>query len=296
MITYLDLLQTILNQGTRKPNRTGVDTISIHGYMLRHDLRTGFPLLTTKKMSLKNIAVELEFFIKGYRNKQWLIDHGCTIWNEWGNPKKVLKALLQKEITPSSENYNSHRLLQQKEEMDLGPVYGYLWNNWVGVSDEGEIIKVNQLEELIHKLKTDPFDRRMIVTAWQPALLSEMALPSCHFIWQVFSDGQHIDLLFNMRSVDVALGLPYNLASYSLLLILLGMESNLIPRHIIASLGETHIYLNHIDGCREQLTREPFTLPTIEIKNFTSIFKWEHTDFDLLNYKFHDKIKFEVAV
>jgi len=273
--SYLNIVKDILDNGVLKENRTGVNTIAISGSMFSHDMRDGFPLLTTKKMSLKNIAVELEFFIKGLSSKKWLQDRGCSIWNEWANPQKV--------------PYGTDEVTKEKmrQEDDLGRCYGVQWRDFNGV---------DQLKNIVDTLKKNPNDRRMIVSAWNPSELNQMALPPCHLMFQVIVINDTINLNWYQRSVDTMLGLPYNIASYGLLLELLAKESGLIPAKLCGMLGDVHIYENHIDNAKMQLWREPGKLPNIEITNFINIFDWTYKDFSLENYIHNEAIKFDIAV
>jgi len=272
---YLNIVKDILDNGVLKENRTGVNALAISGAMFSHDMREGFPLLTTKKMSLKNIAVELEFFIKGLSSKKWLQDRWNFIWNSWCNPQKV----------PYGTDEETKR--RMREEDDLGAIYGKQWRNFGGV---------DQLKNVVNTLKANPNDRRMIVSAWNPPELNQMALPPCHLMFQVIVINNTINLNWYQRSVDTMLGLPYNIASYGLLLELLAKESNLIPAKLCGMLGDVHIYENHIENTKIQLWREPMELPSIEITNFTNIFDWTYKDFSLENYKSHPAIKFDIAV
>lgn len=294
MQEYLNILRNIRKYGKRKHNRTGIDTYSISGAMFEHDLREGFPLLTTKKMPPKTIFAELEGFIKGITDKQWYKDRKCNIWNEWCNPQRV----------PYANDKETKELMSR--ENDLGKIYGYQWNNF---NDSG----VNQLQNVLETLKTNPYDRRMIVMAWNPCQLNQMALPPCHYGFQLLSDGEYVDLLWNQRSVDTFLGLPFNIASYAMLLTLIAEQVGMIPRKLIGFLADVHLYENQLDCADEQLTRTPFKLPTIKVikltdftvngnasetdlnKNWT-IWDWKYTQFELINYQCHDKITCEVAV
>jgi len=327
MIQYQLLLNDLLYgpMCVEKETRTGVNTRSISGYQFEHDMRGGFPLLTTKKMGIKSIAAELEFFIKGLSDKKWLQERGCTIWDEWANPKKVnpknhnlmndilSKDLeLKKSLTTEEKLYafiNECKLKIQKEEPDLGRIYGVQWRDWKTLeSFEGKLEKTlgdwklidskgfDQLKDVIERAKKNPLDRRLLVTAWRPDELDEMALPPCHYAWQILSDGYYLDLIWIQRSVDTFLGLPYNIASYGLLLTLLGLELNLKPRRLVGQLGDTHLYQNHENQAAEQLGRVPFELPTIEILNFKSIFDWQYTDIKLNNYQYHPKIEAPIAI
>lgn len=290
MRAYLDIVQKIIDQGERKENRTGVDAISIAGAIFEHDMSKGFPLLITKKMPFKIIAAELEFFIKGITDKQWLKDRNCHIWDEWCSPKKV--------------PYGHDEATKQKmaAERDLGPIYGFQWRHFNAdynsfdsdYSGQG----IDQLKNLVEKLKSNPTDRRMIVSAWNPSKLSEMALPPCHYSFQVTVIGDKLNLLWNQRSVDTMLGLPFNIASYALLLHLLAKEAGLKEGKLVGFLADTHIYINHLDGAREQLSRDlnTYPLPKITTENFTSIFDWQSPNTKLENYQSHPKIDFPIAV
>lgn len=282
MKQYLDNLKRILNEGKIKHNRTGIDTISLSGTMIEFDMSTGkFPLLTTKKMGLKNICAELEMFIHGIADKKYLQERNCHIWDEWANPKKV----------PYGNDEETKA--KMKAETDLGKIYGY---QWVNFNDSG----INQLQNVINTLKTNPTDRRMLVTAWNPQQLDEMALPPCHYCFQLLSNDGYVDLLWNQRSCDYPLGVPYDLASYAMLLTLICKQVNMKPGKVIGFLADSHIYVNQIDMVKEQLTREPFESPSVEILNSNNpnwtIFDWKYTDFKLNNYKSHDKLTAPVAV
>lgn len=281
MKQYLDLLKTILDNGTLKHNRTGVDTISYPCQFIRHDMRTGFPLLTTKKVGLKTVCGELEMFIKGEHSKKFLHERNVKIWNEWCNPQKV----------PYGHDEETQE--KMREEDDLGEIYGVNWNNWNNT-------ELNQLRNAIETLKTNPTDRRMIVSAWNPERLDHMALPPCHFCFQLISDGEYVDLLWNQRSLDTFLGGGFDLASYGMLLTLICHQVKMTPRFLAASFGDAHIYVNHIDQVKEQLLREPYPLPTVKILNADdpdwTIWDWKYTDFELLNYQCHPAIKAPIAI
>ena len=281
MKQYLDLMKTILETGTLKHNRTGIDTISAPCQFIRHDMRTGFPLLTTKKVGLKTVCGELEMFIKGEHSKAFLHERNVKIWNEWANPQKV----------PYSTDPEQQKLMEAED--DLGKIYGYQWNNF---NDSG----INQLKNAIETLKTNPTDRRMLVSAWNPLQLNEMALPPCHFCFQLISDGEYVDLIWNQRSLDTFLGGGFDLASYGMLLTLICHQVKMKPRFLAASFGDAHIYVNHLEQVREQLSREPYPLPTVKILNADSpdwtIWDWKYTDFELENYQSHPAIKAPIAV
>ena len=287
MKAYLDIVKKILEEGAVKANRTGVDTLVIPGAMFEHDMSLGFPLLTTKTVPLRLVASELEFFIKGITDKKWLQDRNNHIWDEWCSPTKV--------------PYGHDDITKQRmrDERDLGPIYGFQWRNfgakYLGHDQPAEG-GIDQLQNLVKKLKTDPSDRRMIVSAWNPHAIPEMALPACHYGFQVTVVGNKLNLLWNQRSVDTALGLPFNIASYALFLHLLAKESGLKEGRLVGFLADTHVYVNHVDGLKQQLAREFFPLPTLKTEKFDSIFNWQHGDTVVENYQHHPGIKFEVAV
>ncbi|PJA89829.1 MAG: thymidylate synthase [Candidatus Magasanikbacteria bacterium CG_4_9_14_3_um_filter_32_9] len=290
MKQYLDIVKNVLENGERKPNRTGVDTIAIAGTFFEHDMSKGFPMLTTKKVPFGLVASELEFFIKGITDKQWLQDRNNHIWDEWAYPKKA----------PYGHDEEAKK--RMLEERDLGAIYGFQWRNFNApyehhtsdYSGKG----VDQLKNVIEKLKTNPDDRRMIVSAWNPTMLDEMALPPCHYAFQVTVINGKLNLLWNQRSVDVMLGLPFNIASYALLLHLLAKESSFEEGRLIGFLADTHIYENHLNGAKEQLERDSnkFPLPKIETENFSSIFDWQYTDTKLNDYQSYPRIKFDIAI
>lgn len=290
MHTYLQIVKHILENGIEKTDRTGTGTIGVAGAMFEHDMSTGYPLLTTKKMPFKVMATELEFFIKGITDKQWLLDRNCHIWDEWANPQKA---------PYGHDEKNKKRML---EERDLGPVYGFQWRHYNadyrGIDTDYSSQGVDQLKYIIDTLKTNPNDRRMLVLAWNPSMKDQMALPPCHYAFQVTVTGDKLNLMWNQRSVDVMLGLPFNISSYALLLHLLAKESGFKEGRLVGFLGDTHIYKNHIEGAKEQLTRDPhtYTLPTIETEKFTSIFNWQAEDTLLVGYESYPRIKFEIAV
>jgi len=287
MKAYLNIVEHILGHGVRKQNRTGVDALTITGTMFEHDMADGFPLLTTKKVPFRLVASELEFFIRGITDKEWLRERNNHIWDEWCSPDKV----------PYGTDAESKSKMMAERE--LGPIYGWQWRNFgaqygsFAISPQGG---VDQLKLLADTLKKDPDNRRMIVSAWNPCDLGRMALPPCHYSFQVTVLNGRLNLLWNQRSVDVALGLPFNIASYACLLHLLAKESGLGEGKLIGFLGDTHIYVNHIDAIRGQLSRESRTLPSINTEAFTSIFDWHFNDSVIENYNPHPGIKFEIAV
>ena len=288
MKQYLDLVKDILETGEKKENRTGIDAYCVTGRTFQHDMKDGFPVLTTKKLPFQSIKSELEFFIKGLTDKRWLQERKNTIWDEWCNPRKVPYA-------HDSENKN-----RMMNENDLGPIYGFQWRHF-GAEYKGPDANysgqgVDQLANLVEMLKKNPNDRRMIVTAWNPAQISEMALPPCHYGFQVTVNRGRVNLLWNQRSVDTMLGLPFNIASYGLLLHLLAKESGFEEGILTGFLGDLHIYENHLKGAEEQLNRKPDNLPHINTENFTSIFDWGYTDSKLIGYNPQPKIDFKIAV
>jgi len=285
---YLNILKTILKTGVRKENRTGIDTIAIAGVMFEHDMSDGFPILTTKSVPFKLVSSELEFFIKGKTDKKWLQDRNNHIWDEWCNPQ----------IVPYGHDDETKQ--RMFEERDLGPIYGFQWRHfnasYLGFDFDYTGFGVDQLENVVKKLKTNPNDRRMIVSAWNPSFISEMALPPCHYGFQVTVIDDKLNLLWNQRSVDSVLGLPFNIASYGLLLHLLSKESGFKEGKLIGFLADTHIYVNHLDGVEEQLSRKPLSLPLVETKPFNSIFDWEYIHSKIVDYNHHPRIKFEIAI
>jgi len=318
MKAYLEILNKILISpySVNKPTRTGVDTISLSGVQFEHDMRQGFPLLTTKKMGIKSISAELEFFIKGLSDKKWLQERKCTIWNEWANPKKVNERVSAWKSKNSSEHaplYTDKQLTDvilevQKKENKLGRIYGVQWRDWKtsnllkfdGYPDSPYrgYESFDQLKDVIERAKKNPLDRRLLVSAWRPDELDEMALPPCHYAWQILSDGKYLDLIWVIRSWDFFLGGPYNIASYGILLLLLAKELNLIPRRLIGQGGDVHLYTNHFEQVHLQLSREPYELPNVIIpdEGWNGILEWKYTDIILENYKFHPKIIAPIAI
>jgi thymidylate synthase len=297
MHSYLTLIRDVMAFGTRRPNRTGVDTLAIPGAMIRHPMSKGFPLLTTKRVPSRWVFAELEMFIKGITDKQWLLDRGVTIWKDWARQDKI------------PYGHGEDTRARMREERDLGPIYGWQWRHFgaeypdtgpdkwkpIGTPIVGHQ-GCDQLANVVHKLKTDPSDRRMIVSAWNPVDIPKMGLPPCHFCFQVLVIQETLHLLWNIRSVDLAIGLPFNIASYATLLHLLALESGFKEGTCVGFLGDAHIYVNHLPGLQEQVGRQPYPLPQIITENFTSIFDWEHTDTRVEDYTHHPKIPFEIAV
>lgn len=290
MQAYLAIVKKVLEQGEKKADRTGTGTLAITGTMFEHDMVRGFPMLTTKKVPFKIVATELEFFIKGITDKQWLKDRGCHIWDEWCSPIKIKYA------------HDEATKKKMMDERDLGPIYGWQWRHFgadyvrfdTDYSNQG----VDQLKKLVDTIKNNPSDRRMLVCAWNPEKLHEMALPPCHYNFQITVINGQLNLLWNQRSVDVMLGLPFNITSYAILLHLLAKETGLKEGKLVGFLADTHIYLNHIEGAKGQLARDPnlYPLPQIVTENFTSIFDWKAEDSKVINYQCFPAIKFEIAV
>jgi len=288
MKAYLDIVQKILDTGSRKANRTGIDALTIAGAMFEHDMAEGFPLLTTKKVLFRLVGSELEFFIRGITDKEWLRGQNNYVWDEWCSPDAVQYG---------NDEQTKTKMMAERE---LGPIYGWQWRNFgarytaYNLPPEGQ--SIDQLRQVVQTLKTDPDNRRMLVSAWNPLDLSHMALPPCHYAFQVTVIDGKLNLLWNQRSVDVALGLPFNIASYGCLLHLLAKEAGLSEGKLIGFLGDTHIYVNHVDAIRRQIARIPRALPQIKTPNFTSIFDWHYGDTVIENYDPHPAIKFEIAV
>jgi thymidylate synthase len=288
MKAYQDIVQKILNSGFRKTNRTGIDAITIAGVMFEHNMADGFPLLTTKKVPFRLAASELEFFIRGITDKEWLKEKNNHIWDEWCSPDAV---------PYGNDEETKAKMMAERE---LGPVYGWQWRNFgAGYTTHNTAPQgsgIDQLQQVVDTLKNDPENRRMIISAWNPLDLSRMALPPCHYSFQLIVIDGKLNLLWNQRSVDVALGLPFNIASYGLLLHLLAKECSLGEGKLTGFLGDTHIYINHIEAIQKQITRDTRSLPTIVTKNFTSIFDWHYSDTIIEGYNPHPAVQFEIAV
>ena len=264
MKQYQDLLRKILETGSYKSDRTGTGTYSIFGYQMRFDLSEGFPLLTTKKLHLRSIIYELLWFLQGDTNIRYLKEHGVSIWDEWADP-----------------------------DGDLGPIYGHQWRSW-GTPDGG---KVDQISQLIRQIQETPDSRRLMVCAWNVGEIDKMALPPCHVLFQFYVNNGEISLQLYQRSADVFLGVPFNIASYALLLMMVAQVCNLKPKEFIHTLGDAHIYSNHVEQAKLQLTREPRPLPTMRVNpEVKDIFSFQYEDFTLENYDPHPHIKAEVAV
>jgi len=290
MRQYLDIVKNVLENGQEKPDRTGTGTLAIAGALFQHDMSKGFPLLTTKKVPFRLVASELEFFIKGITDKQWLQDRNNHIWDEWCTPMKV--------------SYSHDKATQRKmmEERDLGTIYGWEWRHfgaeYKGYQTDYAGQGVDQLKLVVETLKTNPSSRQMLVLAWNPLDIDKAIPPYCHYAFQVTVINNRLNLFWNQRSVDVALGLPFNIASYATLLHLLALETGYKEGILTGFLADTHIYSNHVENMCEQLGRDPhkYPLPQIKTKNFKSIFDWEYTDSEIIGYQSYPTIKFDIAV
>lgn len=264
MHQYLELLQHIIDTGTPKSDRTGTGTLSCFGYQFRFNLADGFPLVTTKKLHLKSIIYELLWFLKGDTNIQYLNEHGVSIWNEWADASG-----------------------------DLGPIYGKQWRSWQGA--DGKVI--DQISDVIHQIKSNPDSRRMIVSSWNVAELHEMALMPCHSLFQFYVADGKLSCQLYQRSADVFLGVPFNIASYALLTLMMAQVCELKPGEFVHTFGDVHLYNNHIEQAKLQLSRTPYPLPVMELNaSVKNIFNFEFEDFRLENYQSHPPIKAPVAV
>jgi thymidylate synthase len=261
---YLDLLRDVLENGVQRGDRTGTGTLGVFGRQMRFDLSESFPLLTTKKLHLKSIILELLWFLRGDSNVRWLQERGVTIWDEWAD-----------------------------ENGDLGPVYGKQWRSWA--TPDGR--SIDQIEKLLTSLKTNPNSRRHIVSAWNPADVDEMALPPCHCLFQFYVSEGRLSCQLYQRSADIFLGVPFNIASYALLTLMLAQVTGLKPGEFVHTLGDAHLYLNHIEQAKEQLKRAPFAPPKMKLNpEVKDLFAFQYEDFTLENYKAHPSIKAPIAV
>ncbi|WP_239614421.1 thymidylate synthase [Cohnella mopanensis] len=264
MRNYLDLLQEVLDNGVKKEDRTGTGTISVFGRQLRFDLSKGFPLVTTKRIHLKSVVHELLWFLRGDTNIHYLKEHGVRIWDEWAD-----------------------------ENGDLGPVYGSQWRAWE--TPDGRT--VDQIQQVVDGIKKNPDSRRHLVSAWNVAVIDEMKLPPCHFVFQFYVAGGKLSCMLTMRSVDTFLGLPFNIASYALLTHMIAQQCDLEVGEFVWSGGDVHIYSNHLEQVKLQLTRDPLPLPKLNIlRKPDSIFDYTFEDFEFAEYEHHPAIKATVAV
>jgi len=263
MQQYLNLLDRVLTTGTEKSDRTGTGTLSVFGHQMRFNLQEGFPLLTTKKLHLRSIIHELIWFLQGDTNTKYLNENNVTIWDEWADVNG-----------------------------DLGHIYGYQWRSWPANGKH-----IDQISTVLESLKNNPDSRRHIVSAWNVGELDKMALPPCHILFQFYVANGKLSCQLYQRSADIFLGVPFNIASYAMLLLMMAQVLNLEPYEFVHTLGDAHIYLNHIDQCKLQLSREPRKLPVLKLnKNITNIFDFKFDDFSLENYDPHPHIKGEISV
>jgi thymidylate synthase len=261
---YLDLMRHVLERGHRKTDRTGTGTLSTFGWQMRFDLAERFPLLTTKKLHFKSIVYELLWFLRGDTNVRWLQERGVTIWDEWADAKG-----------------------------ELGPVYGYQWRNWPGKGGD----TIDQIAHVIASIKSKPDSRRHIVTAWNPADVDHMALPPCHALFQFYVAEGRLSCQLYQRSADIFLGVPFNIASYALLTMMVAQVTGLKPGEFVHTFGDAHLYLNHLDQAREQLTRTPRPFPRLRLNpQVKDVFDFQYEDFTLEGYDPHPAIKAPIAV
>jgi thymidylate synthase len=264
MKQYLELMKDILDNGSRKTDRTGTGTVSVFGRQLRFDLSGGFPLVTTKKLHLRSIIYELLWFLRGDTNIKYLKDNGVSIWDEWAD-----------------------------EKGELGPVYGHQWRSWPAPGGRS----IDQISQVIEQLKQKPDSRRHLVTAWNPAEVEKMALPPCHALFQFYVADGKLSCQLYQRSADYFLGVPFNIASYALLTYMFAQQCGFLPGEFVWTGGDVHLYANHLEQANVQLTRNPFPLPRLEIKRKpASIFDYQFEDFEIINYQSHPSIKAPIAV
>lgn len=264
MKQYLDLMQDILNNGVRKTDRTGTGTLSVFGRQLRFDLSSGFPLITTKKLHVRSIIYELLWFLNGDTNVKYLKDNGVTIWDEWAD-----------------------------EQGELGPVYGHQWRSWPAPDGRS----IDQISQVLEQIRQKPDSRRHIVSAWNPAEVDKMALPPCHALFQFYVAEGKLSCQLYQRSADYFLGVPFNIASYALLTYMFAQQCDLLPGDFVWTGGDVHLYANHLEQARLQLTRDPFPQPALRIKRKpASLFDYQFEDFEIVNYRAHPSIKAPIAV
>ena len=264
MKQYLDLMKYVRESGTEKGDRTGTGTLSVFGYQMRFNLEEGFPLVTTKKVHLKSIIYELLWFLKGSTNIDYLNEHGVSIWDEWAD-----------------------------ERGELGPVYGAQWRSWP--TQDGN--SIDQISEVINQIKTNPDSRRLIVSAWNVSQIDSMALPPCHAVFQFYVANGKLSCQLYQRSADIFLGVPFNIASYALLILIIAKVTGLKPGEFIHTLGDAHLYLNHLDQVDEQLKREPFPLPKVTVsRDIKNVLDLEYEDFSLEDYESHPHISAPIAI
>ncbi len=264
MRQYLDLMRHVRDRGTRKEDRTGTGTMSVFGYQMRFDLADGFPVVTTKKLHLRSIIHELLWFLQGDTNIKYLRDNGVSIWDEWAD-----------------------------ENGDLGPVYGYQWRSWPAPNGES----IDQIRLVLEQIKNNPDSRRLMVSAWNPACVDEMALPPCHCLFQFYVAEGRLSCQLYQRSADIFLGVPFNIASYALLTMMVAQECGLQPGEFVHTFGDAHLYSNHLEQVETQLAREPMPLPSMRLNpDIRSVFDFRYEDLELVGYEAHPHIKAPVAV
>ncbi len=264
MQQYLDLMRYVRDHGVRRDDRTGTGTISLFGYQMRFDLAAGFPLVTTKKLHLRSIIYELLWFLQGDTNIRFLRDNGVSIWDEWAD-----------------------------EDGDLGPVYGYQWRSWPTPGGGS----IDQMSNVVEQIKNNPDSRRLMVTAWNPADVEAMALPPCHCLFQFYVSAGRLSCQLYQRSADIFLGVPFNIASYALLTMMIAQITGLEPGEFVHTFGDAHLYSNHLDQVEQQLAREPLPLPKMQLNpTVKSLFEFRFEDFELQNYESHPHIKAPIAV
>jgi len=264
MKQYLDLVRHVRDNGARKEDRTGVGTLSVFGQQMRFDLGAGFPAITTKRLHLRSIIYELLWFLRGETNIAYLNEHGVTIWDEWADA-----------------------------DGELGPVYGSQWRSWPAPNGE----RIDQVSRVIESIRRDPDSRRHIVSAWNVAEIDRMALPPCHLLFQFYVADGRLSCQLYQRSADLFLGVPFNIASYALLTMMMARATNLAPGEFVHTLGDAHLYVNHLEQVDTQLEREPFPLPRMQLNPAVeSIFDYDYDDFELVDYRYHPTIKAPIAV
>lgn len=302
-LQYQKLLVDILANGTEKSDRTGTGTYSVFGRQIRHDMKEGFPLLTTKKMAWKTMVTELIWFLRGDTNIKWLLENNCNIWNGDAYKKYVSNFSGYEDVFTMDQF--KHEVLTNEDFArrfgELGPVYGHQWRNWNAWKEYNRVTKeerirkpgIDQIAEVIKTLKENPNSRRIMVNSWNVEQLSEMTLPPCHYGFQFYvRDEKYLSLMWNQRSVDTFLGLPFNIASYALLLMIVAKEVDMIPDELIGNLGDVHLYTNHVEQAAEQINREPMPLPIVNIKRKDNLIDTiEIGDVVLIGYESHAPIK-----
>ena len=293
---YQDLLQDILDNGIQKSDRTGTGTLSVFGRQIRHNMKQGFPILTTKKVAWKQVVSELLWFLTGQTNISFLLKHNNHIWD--GDAYKRYERVWNWDLDEPLPMKDFTERIKTDNEFakvwgELGPIYGKQWRKWDGSNG-----RIDQIDDLVRNLKENPDSRRLMVSAWNVGELDQMTLPPCHYGFQCYvRDGKYLSLMWNQRSVDTFLGLPFNIASYGLLLEIIAKEVNMIPDELIGNLGDVHLYSNHIEQAKEQITRVPYELPTIKIEDdvvwaeYDCLPSYSIKDFTLENYQSHPAIK-----